>query len=230
MSDKKGSPAKGRALPVIKSPAARKREAERAAKAAVEKARADDLAEQRTAADAAAARTAQIANLLIAGHSFASIGASIGASADEVERMITSDTARYVRSQPSLRLWVRNYLSGKYADLLEAVWDEATDKGHKEKLEHQDRALRILKEMKDLHGAAAPTQTEVTVEAAPDAVEALVAALSASAGMGYDTDIFDRIGETVPGEVIHEAAEAAHEAEAVSGNALGTAQPDDKEW
>lgn len=218
-------PVKGRALPVVKTPAQRKKDIARAARAAAEKAAADDLAVQKTVADAAAARTAQVANLLIAGHSFASIGAAIGASADEVERMITTDTARYVRSQPSLRLWVRNYLSGKYADLLEAVWDEATDKNHREKLEHQDRALRILKEMKDLHGAAAPTQTEVSIEAAPDAVEALVAALSAQQGMGYDTNIFD----TVPGEVVHQAAEAAHEAEAVSGNALGQPQPDDKD-
>ena len=138
-----------------------------------------------------AARLAQIINLHIAGYNFEQIGARIGASADEVERLVMRDSARYVRTQPQLRNYLRNWISGKYNDLLEAVIEEATDKNHPKKLEHQDRAVRILKEMTDLHGAAAPKQSEVKIEAAPEAVEQLVKTLSAQVGLDYDADVFD---------------------------------------
>lgn len=162
----------------------------------------EETEKAQTAAQADAARLAQVANLLIAGHSLTSIGAAIGASAEEVDQMLQRDMSRYVRNQPALRVFVRNYLSSKYTAMLDAVWDEATDKMHREKLEHQDRALRILKEMGKLHGAEAPTQSEVKVDAAPETVDALVARIAAAQGMGYDTSIFD----VVPGTVVHQAA------------------------
>lgn len=163
-----------------------------------------------------AQRLAQIVNLHIAGYSLAQIGASIGASEAEVDRMLSNETARYVRNQPALRAYVRNYLSSKYTALLDAVWEDATDKTSKAKLESQDRALRILKEMGNLHGAAAPTQTEIKVEAAPEAVEQIVASLAAGQGLGYDDAIFD----VVPGTVVHDAVDQTAQAESVSGNAV----------
>lgn len=184
-----------------------------------------DLAAAATQRQQHAAQLAQLVNLTIAGFTFEQIGASIGASADEVERMLTQDTARYVRTQPSLRIFVRNYISGKYNDLLTAVWDEATDKNHAEKLEHQDRALRILDRMAKLHGAEAPVQSEVKVDAAPEAVERMVAALAAKAGAGYDDTIFD----VVDAEVIHEAQEAGRLEIERSGQAVGEPQEGDGE-
>lgn len=184
-----------------------------------------------------AVRLAQIVNLHLAGYSFAEIGAAIGASADEVDRMINLDATRYVRNQPQLRTWVRNWTSGKYATLLEAVWDEASAKpgevleghskpvAHRERMDSQDRALRILDSMRKLHGADAPTQAEVKIEAAPEAVEALVNALSAANGLGYDETIFD-----IDAEVVHEAVEQSAEAERVSGNAVGHDADGDAEW
>ena len=164
--------------------AAKKREAERLAKADQE-------------------RLAQVANLMIAGHTFESIGAAIGATPTEVERMMTQDMARYVRTQPALRVFVRNFLGEKYTKLLEAVWDEATDRAHPQKLDNQVAAVRILERMGKLHGADMPTQSEIKVESAPEAVEKLVQALSASQGLGYDVNIFD----VVDGEVVHDAVE-----------------------
>lgn len=155
-----------------------------------------------------AVRLAQIINLHLAGLSFAQIGAEIGASAEEIDRLVQADAARYIRSQPQLRLYARNWLSEHYTQMLEAVWAQSTDPNHPRKLEHQDRALRILDSMRKLHGADAPTQTEVSVEAAPEAVERLVQALSAQQGFGYDVNVFD----IVDGEVIHDAAEQAEEA------------------
>jgi hypothetical protein len=175
-----------------------------------------------------AAMLAQIVNLHIAGFSLAQIGAQIGASADEVDRMLSNEAARYVRNQPALRTYVRNYVSGKYTALLEAVWDEATDKTHREKLEHQDRALRILDKMAKLHGADAPTQAEVKVDAAPEAVEKLVAALAAGSGLGYNTDIFDD-DDIVDAEVVHEAVTQSAAALEVSGNAVEVPTPEDKD-
>lgn len=166
-------------------------------------------------------RLAQVANLLIAGHSFESIGLAIGATPSEVERMMQEDMARYVRTQPALRIFVRNFLSEKYTHLLGAVWEEATDRSHPQKLDNQVAAVRILERMGRLHGADAPTQTEVKVESAPEAVEKLVQALAQSQGMGYDMNIFD----VVDGEVVHDAMEesgqaleAASAAVEVSGN------------
>lgn len=178
-------------------------------------------AEEERLAKAKAKRVAQVANLLIAGHSFESIGLAIGATASEVERMMQQDMARYVRTQPALRVFVRNFLSEKYTHLLDAVWDEATDKNHPQKLDNQVAAVRILERMGRLHGADAPTQTEVTVDSAPEAVERLVQALSNAQGVGYDVDIFD----VVDGEVVDDAVEqsgraleAASAAVEVSGN------------
>lgn len=163
--------------------------------------KAADEAVEKEKVQTQAQRLAQIVNLHIAGYSLADIGEAIGATESEVDRLLTQDAARYVRSQPALRTYVRNFISSKYTSLLEAVWDEATDKTHIHKLENQDRALRILDRMAKLHGADAPTQTEVTVEAAPEAVEKLVNALAATHGLGYDVDVFD----VVDGEVVHDA-------------------------
>lgn len=148
-------------------------------------------------------RLAQVANLMIAGHTFESIGAAIGATPAEVERMMQQDMARYVRTQPALRVFVRNFLGEKYTKLLEAVWEEATDRAHPQKLDNQVAAVRILERMGKLHGADMPTQSEIKVESAPEAVEKLVQALSASQGLGYDVNIFD----VVDGEVVHDAVE-----------------------
>lgn len=206
---------KGAAVPVV--PVRAKPPTDAQAKKALKK------AESEAIPDSTAVRLAQIVNLHIAGFSLAEIGESIGASADEVDRLLAADAQRYVRSQPALRVYVRNWISERYTGLLEAVWDEAVDKTHREKLENQDRALRILKEMSRLHGAEAPVQTEVKVEAAPEAVEKLVAALAASQGLGYDASIFD----VVPGETVHEAHEQAVGELEVSGNAVGESDGDD---
>lgn len=190
--------AKHKAIPVRRTPA----QIKAAEKRAEAQAAADDLRAEADAKKARAAQLAQIVNLHISGYSLADIGAATGHSEAEIERMLTNDMARYVRTQPALRTYVRNFISGKYTELLEAVWDEATDKTHPEKLENGAQALRILNNMGRLHGAEAPTQTEMKVEAAPEAVERLVSALAATQGLGYDMDVFD----TVPGEVVHNAA------------------------
>lgn len=172
------------------------------------------------------ARLAQIVNLHIAGFSLAQIGESIGASAEEVDRMLSQDAARYVRNQPALRTYVRNWISDRYMKMIEADWDQATDAHNPHKLEHQDRVDRFLKSMAKLHGADAPTQSEVKIEAAPEAVESLVNALAAGQGLGYDDTIFD----VVDAEVISDAVEQTHGALEVSGNAVEEAQPDDEEF
>ena len=171
------------------------------ARTAAAKKRAADQALEK----ANAARLAQIVNLMIAGMSLADIGASIGASAEEVDRLLQRDAARYVRNQPQLRVYVRNWISERYTKMLDADWDQATDPNGKDKLEHQDRVFRILDGMRKLHGADAPTQTEVTVDAAPEAVEKLVQALSEQSGLGFDTSIFD----VVDAEVVHDSAQEA---------------------
>ncbi len=104
--------------------------------------------------------------------------------------------------------------------MLEAVYDQATDKNHGSQLEYFDRAQRVLAQMGRLHGAEAPTQTEVKVESAPEAVDALVKRIAAAQGSGYDVDIFD-----VDEEDIHEAVVLGEEAVVVSGNELEQAQP-----
>lgn len=174
-----------------------------------------------------AARLAQVVNLHIAGFSLADIGDAIGASAEEVDRMLAADAARYVRAQPALRTYVRNWVSERYTKMLDADWDQATDKTHPHKLEHQDRVLRILDGMRKLHGADAPVQSEVKVDAAPEAVERLVSVLASQQGLAYDADIFDVVDADVVGDAVHEAAEQAPEITAVSGNAVEEDQPDD---
>jgi hypothetical protein len=162
-----------------------------------------------------AARLAQVVNLHIAGFSLADIGAAIGSTAEEVDRMLANDTARYVRSQPALRTYVRNYISGKYTKLLEAVWETASDKDApaEQKLAHQDRAVRILERMARLHGADAPTQTEVTLDVVPENVDKMVRLLSQAQGIAYDTEIFDA-------EVVEDLSETAQLALESSAQAL----------
>ena len=165
-----------------------------------------------------AKRMAQIVNLHIAGYSLAEIGASIGCSADDVDRMLAQDAARYVRNQPALRTYVRNYVSSKYSQLLESVWDEATATGSPAQLDNYDRALRTLERMAKLHGAEAPIQKEIVVDAAPEAVTRLVDVLAASQGFGYDMSVFDTVdpdvaaivgAEIVEAEIVEDPAENA---------------------
>ena len=200
---------KGRAIPLRRTT----KQVEAATKAA-----------QITATQSEAQRLAQVVNLMIAGHSLADIGVSIGASEAELDRMLNADMTRYVRNQPALRTYVRNYLSGKYSALLDAVWDDAVDKTSKVRFEAQDRSLRILKELKDLHGAAAPVQTEIKIETTAESVEKVIKALAAGEGLGYDESIFD----TVPGTVVHSMVTDATEAERVSGNELEESDGDDR--
>lgn len=207
---------KGKAVPLKRTPAQR----EAAAKIEAERRAKVELAQANTVASAQAAQLAQIVNLHIAGHSLAAIGAQIGASEAEVDRMLSNEAARYVRNQPQLRTYVRNYISGKYSNLLEAVWDQAVDKTHSQQLEYFDRAQRVLAQMGRLHGAEAPTQTEVKVEAAPESIERVIAALAAGEGMGYDDAIFD-----IAPEDIHEAVIVADRNTEVSGNAVGELGP-----
>lgn len=203
-------------------------------------AEAEEKQTKAAASRASAARLAQIVNLHIAGYSLEEIGAAIGADPDEVDRMLARDAARYVRNQPQLRVFVRNFVSGRYSELLDSVWTQATGKDDSgnplldprtnlpagASLEHQDRAIRILDSMRKLHGADAPTQSEVKVEAAPEAVEALVAALSAQQGLDYDASVFD----VVDAEVVHDAVEQTAEALADSSAAVGEDNEDDEEW
>ena len=205
--------------PAPDKPATKKRKPKTPAQArAHEKLKAQKALTRKRKAEEAAAltdsstRLAQIVNLHIAGYTLAQIGKAIGATADEVDRMLQEDAARYVRSQPALRVYVRNYVSDKYTRLLDTVWDDATDKTAPKMLESQDRAMRILDGLRKLHGADAPTQTEVTVEAAPEAVDRLVKALSAQDGYAFDENIFDAeviedpaVGDRV-GDLVHEAA------------------------
>lgn len=173
-----------------------------------------------------AQRLAQIVNLHIAGYSLSEIGAAIGATADEVDRLLQRDASRYVRSQPSLRVYVRNFISERYTKLLDAVWDEATDAQHPKKLENQDRALRILDSMRKLHGADAPVQSEVKIDAAPEAVEKLVSVLAAQQGLGYDESVFD----VVDAEVVHDAVAESTEATLDAAERVGEDDEADEEW
>lgn len=153
-----------------------------------------------------AAMLAQIVNLHIAGYTFEQIGQAVGVSADEIDRLIHTNATQYIKNQPQLRVFVRNWVSAKYTQLIEANWDKATDPDSALKLENQDRVIRVLDSMRKLHGADAPTQTEIKVEAAPEAVEKMVQALAAGQGLGYDTGIFDVFdGGVVDAEVIEEA-------------------------
>ena len=148
-----------------------------------------------------AARLAQIVNLLIGGYSLAQIGIATGMTADEVDRLIQADGARYVRNQPQLRVFMRNWLSSRYTALLDSTFSHATDDNDPKQLEYQDRVLRTLDSLRKLHGVDVPTQTEIKIEAAPENVEAMVRALSASRGQGYDMEVFDVEVEEVDSEV-----------------------------
>lgn len=178
---------------------------------------------------AKAEQLAQVVNLHIAGMSLTQIGTAIGATTEEVDRMLANDTARYIKSQPALRVYVRNWVSDRYTKLLEGVWDEAVDKNNPQKLDNSAQALRILKEMTALHGAAAPVQTEVKVEAAPEAVDKMVQALAAQQGLGYDVDIFTGVSDIVDAEIVHEASEQSAEALVDAGERVGEAQDGDSE-
>jgi hypothetical protein len=178
---------------------------------------------QQSPAVQSAVRLAQVVNLHIAGYSLGAIGAALGCSADEVDRMLSQDTARYVRNQPALRAYVRNWISQRYTAMIEADYREATDASHPKKLEHQDRVMRMLGQMAKLHGAEAPSQLEVQMDAAPEAVDKMVQALSQAMGGGYDTEVFDA-------EVVEDAV---HEIEAnteAAGQEAERAQPYDEEW
>lgn len=174
-----------------------------------------------------AVRLAQVVNLHIAGYSLSAIGAALGCSADEVDRMLSTDTARYVRNQPALRAYVRNWISQRYTAMIEADYVQATDSKHPKKLEHQDRVMRMLGQMGKLHGAEAPTQAEITVDAAPEAVDKMVTMLSAAMGGGYDANVFDA---EIVSETVDEAGQQVFEATVDSAKALEQAQPYDESW
>lgn len=212
--DLRGPVSTGPKIPVKQSAKALAKQQARAA----EKARADSLAAAENKAKAQAARLAQIVNLHIAGFSFAEIGASIGATADEVERMINAEAARYVRTQPALRNYVRGFISGRITELLDNVWDRATDDQHPENLEAHDRAAKRLVDLARLHGAEAPVQKEVKIESSPEAVEKLVDALAQASGRGYDMSIFDVVETEVGADGVHRAVGEAAAALEVSGN------------
>lgn len=207
-----GAEADARKIPVKRTRA----KAEAAQRRAEEKKAQAELAAATSKAQARAAQLAQIVNLHIAGHSYADIGAQIGMTGDEIERMINTEAARYVRTQPALRNYVRHYISGKYSELLENVWARATDDTHKENLEAHDRATRILDRMARLHGAEAPVQKEVKIESSPEAVEKVVEALARASGRGYDPTVFDvEVVEENPVSALREIEARALE---VSGN------------
>lgn len=168
---------------------------------------------------------AQIVNLHIAGYSLAEIGLAIGATPAEVESMLNEQTARYVRSQPALRTFVRNYLSSRLTDMLAVDMPIATDKKHPKVFDAQDRAIRLIDRMAKLHGADAPVQSEVKVDAKPEAVERLVAALAAGKGLAYDTDVFD--DDDIVDADWTEVSADAEEAVRVSGNAVEVSDGDD---
>lgn len=187
-------------------------------------AEADDLGlAQQSPAVQSAVRLAQVVNLHIAGYSLSAIGAALGCSADEVDRMLATDTARYVRNQPALRAYVRNWISQRYTAMIEADYAQATDKNDPKKLEHQDRVMRMLGQMGKLHGAEAPTQAEITVDAAPEAVDKMVTMLSAAMGGGYDANVFDA-------EVVEDAVNELEASTEAAGHEVETAQPYDEEW
>lgn len=227
---------KGKAKALVRSP-------ESAAKAieTEEKARVKAEADARALAEKTnALRLAQIVNLHIGGHSLADIGAAIGATADEVDRMLQQDAQRYVRSQPALRVYVRNYVSKRLTDMLEVDMPIATDTNHAMMLEHQDRAIKLLDRMAKLHGAEAPVQTEVKVDAAPESIDRMVAALAAQAGRSYDMNVFDDDDDIVDAEVeempaigagvtVADLAQATDAALEVSGNAIDD-EEDDGTW
>jgi hypothetical protein len=207
---------KGKALPA-KKPATKKTVA-RTSKSAL-----PGSAQAEATGRVQAARLAQMVNLHIAGYSLAEIGDAIGATPAEVDRMLAQDVSRYVRSQPALRVFVRNFISEKYLGLLESVYPQATDTGNANQLDFQDRALRILNQMAKLHGAEMPVQSEIKMDAAPEMVQTMVEALAAKQGQGYDASIFD----VVDAEVIEDAHEQSQAALLDSSEMVGEGDDDD---
>lgn len=203
MTKAKSTEAKGRALPATRTPKVGKNPANITKRTAV-----PGSAQAEATGRVEAARLAQIVNLHIAGYSLAEIGESIGMTAAEVDRILNQDVARYVRSQPALRVFVRNFISEKYLGLLESSYPQATDKGHEKQLEYYDRVLRTLQQMGRLHGAEVPSQSEVKVDAAPELVQAMVDSIAEKQGLAYDLDVFDDIEEADIVEA-HEEAKAA---------------------
>lgn len=185
--------------------------------------RAKNKAERDAINRAESKKLAQIVNLHLAGYSLSDIGDAIGSTSEEVEAMLTKDTAKYVRTQPALRAYVRNFVSGKYTKLLEANWDEATDPSAPRQLEAQDRSIKILERMAKLHGAEMPVQSEVKLDAAPEAVDKLINALASGQGYGYDDSVFD----VVDAEIVHDAVTESAQAEASSAAEIDGAAGDD---
>lgn len=186
-------------------------------------------AEREALTRAEAQRLAQIANLMIAGYSIPQIADSLGAEPEEVETWVRRDMERYVRTQPALRQFVRNYISDRYTKLLDSVWDKAVDANHVDQLASQDRAMRVLNQMAKLHGAEAPAQHEITLDAAPEAVEKMVTALAAGKGLAYDASVFDDEDDVIDAEIVHEAAEQAGRALEESSDRVGEPQEGDED-
>lgn len=202
----------GRKGAPVKKSAASKAVAKRAEAQALERANAQ--------------RLAQIVNLIIAGFSMPEIAAATGSTTMEIEKILTQDVSQYVRTQPALRVFVRNWISAKYTGLLDSVYDQATDTSNERQLEYQDRAVRLLERMARLHGAEMPTQSEVKVDAAPEAVEKMVEALAKAQGVGYDVNVFDTVEQIVDAEIVHEAVEEAEGALLDASERVGEG-PDD---
>lgn len=181
--------------------------------ALVEKQKRDEAELLRASDKAAAQQLAQIVNLVIAGHSYAAIGAEIGKSADEIEKMLIDNAGQYIRTQPALRAYVRNFISEKYTGLLEATYPQAVDVNRADQLDYVSAVQRTLKELGRLHGSEAPTQSEVKIESTPEAVEDLVTRLAQSRGIDYDMDVFDaEVVEDVVGEVHEQDVRALEQA------------------
>lgn len=209
---------------------AKKKRALKAKKGAVALRKSDDLSKAQQKKDLDAAQLAQIANLVISGMTFEQIGNSIGATADEVERMLDNGAERFIRNQPSLRVFTRNYVTKKYSELLSASWAMATDATHVDFLAAQNSAIKVLERMARLHGAEAPTQTEVAVTHAPETVEKMVERLAKKSGLAYDIDIFSDLTidlDVVDAELVEDIVETAGDELEVSGNQVGQDQDGD---
>ena len=174
-------------------------------------------------------RLAQIVNLHLSGVGLDEIGAAIGMSGEEVDSLLQTHASRYIRTQPALRTFVRNWVSSKYMDMMEANKD-AFDENSPKKLETQDRVLRILSDMRKLHGTDAPVQSEIKVDAAPEAVEKLVQSIAAKQGLGYDMNIFDNDDDIVDAELVDAAQQQAHAALESASAAVEEPQDGDEEW
>ena len=214
------TPSKGKAVPVT-------RRKKKTVSKTVSKQAIPGSAQAEATARVEAARLAQIVNLHIGGFSLAQIGDAIGATEKEVDRILTQDVGRYVRSQPALRVFVRNFISEKYLGLLDSVYTQATDSTNNRQLDFQDRALRVLKEMARLHGAEMPVQSEIKVDAAPETVQKMVEALAGRAGLGYDDSIFDVIDAEVIEDAHAESQQAMLDASEQVGESDGGGDDDE---